>query len=758
VVNLLRRISFRGLRIRIVAWSFFPTMLITLAMAVFIYSAYTNLTEALLIEQNRDSARFEANQFTIELNEYSNLLTGEARVIGAAQSNQPFRPDVLVPSTNRFVVFDGGVVLLDNYGIVVATQPARPDILNSDWSSRAYYTGIAHFGVSVPAVFSDVVKDGPGGKDVIVVAVPVTDIKNRLVGVLAGMFRVEASAVSSFYGDIVKLNWGKGRNAYIFDSSGRIIYHTETNEIGKDVSGSTAAAEAVKGISDAIRTIDLKGRGVLASFAPVPGTPWGIVTEKNWATLTGSNRGYQTGLISLLIAGILVPAVIVFFGVKQITKPIAAVSRAAKEISGGNFSHRIKVTTGDELEEMATQFNTMAGALDDSYTTLERKVEDRTRRERQRADQLRAINETGRKISSILHIEELLPFVAKSLQETFKYESIRIYLADRNSGELTLKARAGYGLTSSIAETSAASSVTTAKSVVESGEPVILNKLILDAQQRTGKETGNPRAKMVFPIKLAGRTIGVLDVEESRTEVFDELDIFNAQTLADQLAIAIENARLYEHAQELATLEERNRLARDLHDAVSQTLFSASLIAEVLPRIWERNQDEGVKRLEEVRQLTRGALAEMRTLLLELRPAALSEAELPHLLTQLGESIRGRARIPVTINVVGQCLLTPDVKVAFYRIAQEALNNIAKHAQAHQVKVDLVCEMDKVTLSIRDDGKGFDTGNIRPESFGVGIMHERAAKIGATISVVSQPGHGTTIAIAWINSPGQPKQ
>jgi nitrate/nitrite-specific signal transduction histidine kinase len=753
----LRRISFRSLRTRIIAWSFIPTMLIMIGMAVFIYIAYANVTEALLIEQNRDSARFEASQFTIELNEYANLLTSEARLLGAAQANQPFLQDVLAPSTNRFVVFDGGVVLLNNYGMVVASQPARPDIMDADWSSRTYYTRITHFGISVPAVFSDIVNDGPLGEDVIVVAVPVTDVKNRLVGVLAGMFHVGASSVSSFYGDIVKLNWGDGRNAYIFDSNGRIIYHTETEEIGRDASGNKAVAEAVKGDSDAMRTTDLKGRNVLASFAPIPGTPWGIVTEKNWDTLTGSNRGYKTILILLLASGILFPAVIVFFGVKQITKPIAEVTRAAREISGGNFSHRIKVTTGDELEEMAAQFNTMAGALDESYTTLERKVEDRTRRERRRADQLRAINETGRKISSILDMEELLTFVTKSLQETFKYDSARIFLTDRDSGDLTLKASAGEEQTSQSGEVPAVPSEI-ASAVVETGEPVVLNNLTFDPQQYYGKDAGNSSAKMVFPIKIAGRTIGVIEVEESRTDAFDELDIFNAQTLADQLAIAIENARLYEHAQELATLEERNRLARDLHDAVSQTLFSASLIAEVLPRIWQRNHDEGLKRLEEIRQLTRGALAEMRTLLLELRPSAISEAELPHLLTQLGESIRGRACVPVKINVAGDCSFPPDVKVAFYRIAQEALNNIAKHAQANQVKVDLICESSNVTLSISDDGKGFEIGNIRPDSLGVGIMHERAAKIGATISVLSQPGHGTTIMVVWGNLSTKLKQ
>jgi signal transduction histidine kinase len=144
----------------------------------------------------------------------------------------------------------------------------------------------------------------------------------------------------------------------------------------------------------------------------------------------------------------------------------------------------------------------------------------------------------------------------------------------------------------------------------------------------------------------------------------------------------IERINQAQRAKEEATMVERTRLARELHDAVSQTLFSASLIAEVLPRIWERNPEEGRKRLEEVRQLTRGALAEMRTLLFELRPAALQDVDIRDLLKQLGESVTGRSRIPVTLEINGECELPLDVKIALYRLCQEALNNIVKHAQA----------------------------------------------------------------------------
>lgn len=208
---------------------------------------------------------------------------------------------------------------------------------------------------------------------------------------------------------------------------------------------------------------------------------------------------------------------------------------------------------------------------------------------------------------------------------------------------------------------------------------------------------------------------------------------------------------------EKATAEERNRLARDLHDAVSQTLFSASLIAEVLPRIWERQPDEGHKRLEEVRQLTRGALAEMRTLLLELRPASLVEAELGDLLHQLGESITGRSRVPVSVTVEGQCALSTEAKVALYRIAQEALNNVAKHAGASQAKVSLQCQSGKVILRISDNGKGFDMATRSPDSLGLGIMQERARGIGASLNVESKIGRGTEVVVTHKENTGGEK-
>ena len=219
--------------------------------------------------------------------------------------------------------------------------------------------------------------------------------------------------------------------------------------------------------------------------------------------------------------------------------------------------------------------------------------------------------------------------------------------------------------------------------------------------------------------------------------------------LASSAVIGLENARLYEEAEQAAALAERGRLARELHDAVTQTLFSASLIAEVLPQIWETDPEEGRRRLEQLRQSTRGALAEMRTLLLELRPSALMQAETGELFKYLVNAFTGRTRVPARLTFEGAYPLPGEVKIGLYRIAQEALNNIAKHAEAAQVVITLQCQSAGVNLEIRDDGLGFEPGETTAEHLGLRIMKERAEGLGADFSIRSRPGQGTAVCVFW---------
>ncbi len=285
-------------------------------------------------------------------------------------------------------------------------------------------------------------------------------------------------------------------------------------------------------------------------------------------------------------------------------------------------------------------------------------------------------------------------------------------------------------------------------------QPLVVPDLVVywlaHPEARAGS-LGTHRAMLGVPIFLGEEVFGGLLMFYNHERLFSDEDLGLGFTFADQATLAVANARLREQAEETAVAMERSRLARELHDAVTQTIFSASLIAETVPPVWEQDREEGRKLLQELRQLTRGALAEMRTLLLELRPAALEEAGLPDLLNQLAEAVAGRTGVKVRTDVETTCDLPIQVKVAMYRIAQESLNNVMKHARATLVEVCLrgCSDQNGVILSVRDNGRGFELGKVPPDRMGLGIIRERAQAIGAHLSIESQPGEGTQVAVEW---------
>jgi two-component system nitrate/nitrite sensor histidine kinase NarX len=259
---------------------------------------------------------------------------------------------------------------------------------------------------------------------------------------------------------------------------------------------------------------------------------------------------------------------------------------------------------------------------------------------------------------------------------------------------------------------------------------------------------------MWVPLVVRGSIIGGVGVAEIRKNHFTAHHADLAMSVANQAAIAMVNAELTQQAQAVAVLEERQRLARNLHDAINQSLFSAGLIAEVLPRLWDRDQAEARRSLEDLRRLTRGAQAEMRALLAELRPSMLTDSNLADLLHLLGNAFTGRTNIPVAVSATGEWILPSDIQVTFYRICQEALNNVAKHAKATQVEIRLQQTGPVFELRIRDNGQGFDFNQTFPGHFGLSMMRERAEGVGAILSVTSQPGLGTELILYW-TAPGK---
>jgi PAS domain S-box-containing protein len=252
---------------------------------------------------------------------------------------------------------------------------------------------------------------------------------------------------------------------------------------------------------------------------------------------------------------------------------------------------------------------------------------------------------------------------------------------------------------------------------------------------------------LAMPLIAGSRSVGALIVGRDDS-AFSKADVAVATTVADLLAASIQNAHLHAVEKLQAASDERQRLARDLHDAVTQSLYSANLIAEALPDVWDRSPAEGRGSLLTLRRLVRSSLAELRTLLYELRPASLESAPLHTLLERLGDALKGRVDVRIETAVPRDLALPPQVKVAFYRVAQEALNNVGKHARAEHVSLAVADDGSIVTLALHDDGRGFAEG-AGAGTFGLGIMRNRAEEIGASLRIVGVPGSGTSVELAW---------
>jgi nitrate/nitrite-specific signal transduction histidine kinase len=456
-------------------------------------------------------------------------------------------------------------------------------------------------------------------------------------------------------------------------------------------------------------------------------------------------------MVVLLALGVVVPVTVVALGVRRITRPVAEITKAAEEIAGGDFSQRIDVRTGDELETLGRQFNAMAVELQASYAHLEQRVSDRTR-------ELSTLNALAAVVSRSLELDEVMNAALRKTLETMDMEAGGAFRLTEH-GKLSLMAARGLSdlFVDQVREMDLEQSLA-AQAVGESAPVLREVDDYPDGALRDGLRGQGFRSVVSVPLVARDATVGVLNLatREARTLSPEERALL--ASVGRQAGMAVENARLYEHAEAAAAAAERNRLARELHDAVSQTLFSASMIADVLPRLWEKHPEEAERRLADLRRLTRGAMAEMRTLLWELRPSALMEADLDELLGQLSKAIAGRAQLEVLVKVDPGPAVPPEVKVALYRIAQEALNNVVRHAGADEVVLSVRGDDEGIELSVRDDGRGFVWKDIPPGHLGLSTMRERAESIGAEITVESVPGKGTSIRVLWRGGDGDQRR
>jgi signal transduction histidine kinase len=390
------------------------------------------------------------------------------------------------------------------------------------------------------------------------------------------------------------------------------------------------------------------------------------------------------------------------------------------------------------------------------------------RAEQQRAERLALITRVGQIITSELRLDDMLAKAADAVHDVLGYPNVAIALISHDDpGVLVIRVFGGSYRSLIGGEHRLPISKGIIGAAVRSQEVVLVNDVTHDPRYVAAPGVTGIYAEIAVPLLLGSRCLGVLNVESAHALTHEDAE--SLRVLADQLAVAIENSRLHSAARQLAVIDERHRLARELHDSVTQLLFSITLIAQSLGNAWKKDPALGEKRVERLLELSQAALAEMRALLAELRSAAAAstrarqdeDERLVDSVRRLGligaierqlDSSR-KDGIHASFDAGSYVPLPAPTENALFRIAQEALHNVVKHANARHVGVALEATPNGVRLTVRDDGKGLAPHERRVDlpiaapdgGLGLVFMRERAESLGGTLRIRSSARGGTWI-------------
>jgi signal transduction histidine kinase len=394
------------------------------------------------------------------------------------------------------------------------------------------------------------------------------------------------------------------------------------------------------------------------------------------------------------------------------------------------------------------------GELEELRTALELANE----QVREATRELSGLLRVSANLAAQLDLEALLILIIEEVQVIADYARASIYLAEGD----TLRLLAFRTSNTQIGSPPPSYSMSTADlgplwaEVVER-RPVLIDDMHTDTMfvpsmrrsigDRVNTALTNVHSQLVVPLSLRDTVIGMLTLTHEQTAFYTPHHAELVMAIGTQAAIAIENARLFEQAQDTAALNERQRLARELHDSVSQALYGIALGARTARKLVEEDPAKAIEPLDYVVQLASAGQAEMRALLFELRPESLALEGLVVALDKQVAATSARYSLPITAELGTEPELTLTQKEVFYRIGQEALHNVVKHARATAASLRLALNSEALDLEIADNGTGFEVGQGFPGHMGLVSMQERAMSIGAAFTVTSAPGEGTSVRL-----------
>ncbi len=446
----------------------------------------------------------------------------------------------------------------------------------------------------------------------------------------------------------------------------------------------------------------------------------------------------------------IVPAALVaaYLVAARLALPLESLRDAALRMGSGEEGARPLLPPETEegaVEEVLWQ---LAAQVAEERRRQDERVEARTAALARKADQMRAVGQVGQQVAAVLEPDALLHFVVRVMRGTFGYDLVAVL--QRHGEHLVLAAGAARGIEEF--------PVGRVFPLSGPGAPPLAACMAGDELLHNSPSslagTVAARAELAVPVRLGGRTLGVIAVQSLVAGSLDQEDLVVARTIAGQVAVALENARLFAAERQLRDLsitEERNRMAREIHDTLAQGFMGIIMQLRAMQAAATPEQAELYR--EQAETLARESLQEARRSVWNLRPLSLEGSGLAGALQSEVESLEQRAALRGALQTVGDIdRVPPQVQAALLRIAQESLHNAVKYARATSLVVRLAVTDGWAELQVTDDGVGFDpaaAGSRRPTpgdgGFGLAGMAERARLLGGTLLVESAPGAGCRI-------------
>jgi signal transduction histidine kinase len=393
------------------------------------------------------------------------------------------------------------------------------------------------------------------------------------------------------------------------------------------------------------------------------------------------------------------------------------------------------------------------GTVDDvpaERDALEQRLDDRTR-------ELTTLLDVSRLVVGTLELAPLLELIFDQLQQVVAYDSGSILLVEGTELRVLANRRPAHRPPLPAAQTQRFPFDPRLREWVamQRGDPIIIGDVrgpgadAADYRAAVGDRLDTHFAHVAswlgVPLAVKGRLIGMLAISSPERDYYSAHDGQLAMALANHAAVAIENARLYEQGRVLAALEERQRLARELHDSVAQALFGIGLGAQTALTLLESDPKKVADPLRYILELANIGMAEMRALIFELRPESLEQEGLVRAIERQAAALGARYRVAIEAELGHEPDAPLPIKEALYRIAQEAMHNAVKHASPRTIQLRLTGRGDALELVITDDGVGFDPAASFPGHLGLRSMPERAQRLGGELAISSAPGAGTRV-------------